>query len=221
MSAGSLLVLELLDEFRLGLVRRMNGEVVQAQKKWLILVSPDEIERLVGEKIGEVGPLWVVDRRLRDEVEVLAHGRDSLVEAALGGMVFPRLTKVPLAEQRCCVPGLLECLRHRDLFEGHLLDVVHRAERAALPVEAVDASDGIDTRARSVLSADESGARRLAVRPASVAGCETQALSGELVDVGRLVVLRALAAEVGPAEVVGENEDDVRLWCGMRRAGRE
>ena len=49
---------------------------------------------------------------------------------------------------------------------------------------------------------------------------EAQALLGKLVEMGRLVEGIAIACEFRPAQVVGENENDVRLagspsqWLG-------
>src|SRR5262249_46259266 len=63
------------------------------------------------------------------------------------------------------------------------------------------------------------GTRGGAVLRMVMAG-EAHALGGELVDVWRFVVLGALAAQVGPAEVVGEDEDDVGALAGLVLGGR-
>ena len=50
---------------------------------------------------------------------------------------------------------------------------------------------------------------------------EPAALRREPVEVRSLRVLRAVAREVRIADVVGEEEDDVWLVCGMRDGGNE
>ena len=42
--------------------------------------------------------------------------------------------------------------------------------------------------------------------------CEADAFAREPVDIRRRHELAAIAAEIAVAEVVGKNEDDVRLW---------
>ena len=96
------------------------------------------------------------------------------------------------------------------LSSGSDCDVVDRPQRAALPVEAVDDADRVDAGARAVLAAHQRGPGGLAVRAAGVAVGEPHPLGGQAVDVRRLVVLAAEAADVGVAEVVGQDEDDIR-----------
>ena len=96
-----------------------------------------------------------------------------------------------------------------DLFERQLGDVVDGPQRAALPVEAVDSADRVDAGARTVLAAHQCGARRLAITAAGVAACESHSVLGEAVDVRRFVELAAEAGDVGVAEIIGQNEDDV------------
>ena len=62
-------------------------------------------------------------------------------------------------------------------------------------------------------------AGRRADRAGRVRGREPRALLGERVEVRRVVVLAAVAAQVVDAEVVGEDEDDVRP-VGRRDGGR-
>ena len=42
---------------------------------------------------------------------------------------------------------------------------------------------------------------------------KTQSLRGEPVDVRRLVVAAAVAGQIGIAEIIGHDEDDVRRSC--------
>lgn len=66
----------------------MNPEVRQIKKKRTTLVALDKIHGLVREKIGEVTARRIVHFRIRDEVKMAAHGDNSLVEAAFGGMII-------------------------------------------------------------------------------------------------------------------------------------
>jgi len=63
-------------------------------------------------------------------------------------------------------------------------------------------------------------AGRAAVRPGDVAVTEAHAVLGERIDVRRRDVLAALEADVGVAQVVGQQDDDVGLLRLALRAGR-
>src|SRR5205823_2294729 len=89
---------------------------------------------------------------------------------------------------------------------------------AVLRPPALERAYGVDAGARGVLAGHQAGPRGGAILAVVVAG-EAQALRGEAVDVRRLVVLRALAAQVRPAEVVGQDEDDIGP-PGSLRPGR-
>ena len=91
-SADTGLSLELCDQFRLGLERRVHAEVREVEQERLGLVALDEVDGLIGEKVGEVLALRVFRLRVRLEVEVLAVGFDRLVEAALRWMIVRRAT---------------------------------------------------------------------------------------------------------------------------------
>jgi hypothetical protein len=133
------------------------------------------------------------------------------------GVAF--LAEVPLAELGRGVAGLLQRLRERDGLRRERRDVVDRAQRAGAPVKAVDAADGVDAGAGAVLAAEQRRARRLAVGAAGVAVREPHSLAGQAVDVRRLVVLAAVGGDVGVAEVVGEDQDDVGLAGRSVRSG--
>ena len=101
------------------------------------------------------------------------------------------------------------------LSSGSEVTLIDGPERAGLPIEAVDAADGVDARSRAVLTAHERGAGGLAIRAAGVAVGEFHAAGGELIDVWGFVVFAAEAGEVGVAEIVGEDENDI----GVLRVG--
>ena len=124
-------------------------------------------------------------------------------------MILGRIAEVPLAEHPGRVAGGLELVGESITLEREIRDVFDRAERSSLPVEAADRSDGVGASPGSVLAGEEGGTGRGAVLAVVVIG-QAHALRGEPVDVRRLVILAPEGAEVGPPEVVGQHEDDVR-----------
>ncbi len=86
-SARGRLTIELVDQFLLGLERSMHGEVRQIEEKRPVLVPADEVHRFVGQPVGEISVFGMIDGRLRLEMEMLLHGGDGLVEAALARMM--------------------------------------------------------------------------------------------------------------------------------------
>src|SRR5262249_22024607 len=109
----------------------------------------------------------------------------------------------------------LQRLRDGDFVQREFSDVVHGPQGPAWPLESVNAADGVNAGARTVLPAHQSGARGLAIRAASVAVREAHALRGQTVNVRCLVKLAAVAGHVRVAEIVGQNEDDVRFGRGV------
>ena len=68
----------------------------------------------------------------------------------------------------------------------------------------------LDAEALLIQAGDEPGAGRRALRRGDVAAREPHAVARELVEVRRAdVLVHALHAEIGPAVVVGEDEEDV------------
>ncbi len=182
---------------------------MQAEQEGPGLVAADEVGRLVGEEVGQIGALFVGGRRVGLEIEVYPHRDDRFVESALLRVVRPILAEVPLAEEGGGVTGGLEGLRERDLLERQPCHVVHRPERSALPVEAIDVADRVHPGPRPVLTAHEGGPGWLAIGPAGVAAGEADALGGEPVDAGTLIVPAAVAGQVGITQIVGQDKDDV------------
>ena len=67
-------------------------------------MASDEIDRFVGEPVGQVNALRNIDRRLCLEVEVSAHAHNGLVESALARVIIALLAEVPFAEQAAARP---------------------------------------------------------------------------------------------------------------------
>ena len=92
----------------------MNGVVGQVEEEGGVFVALDEIDGLVGEEVGEVFAFGVFDRWLSFKIEVLAHGHDGFVKAALPGVIGVFFAEVPFAEHAGGVSGLLHRLRDGD-----------------------------------------------------------------------------------------------------------
>ena len=71
---------------------------------------------------------------------------------------------------------------------------------------------------RLVAAGHQPGAGRAAIRARDVALREADAVPGDRVDVRRRDVLAALEAILGPADVVGEDDEDVGLAASAARA---
>jgi hypothetical protein len=83
--------------------------------------------------------------------------------------------------------------------------------------------EGRDLQAGGALARHQGGARRRAYRSGGVSLREAGAVGGELIEVRRTLVLAAETAEVVDAEVVGEEDHDVRrglLGAERQEAGK-
>jgi hypothetical protein len=158
----------------------VHAEVRQVEEKGPVAMPPDEVHRPVGQEIGEVLAFRVGRGGLGLEVEVPAIGDDGLVETAAARQVLSARSEVPLTEHRGRVTGRLKDLRQQDAVERQIGDVVHRAQRARGPVEAVGTAHRVDPGARRVLTSHQSGAGGCAILMVVVVH-QPRALSGEAV----------------------------------------
>ena len=204
----------------------------------------DERHRLARERVGQVaglggrlaaahhriervllGLLLAFDRSLGDLVDArLVDGRvvelgavqeaEELVEAAHHRVLRRRRTEMPLADDPARVPARLQVGGEQDLGD-------RRAE--ALRLAALDAV-GVELVAEALLIAagHERGARRAADRGGDVPTGEPDAARRQRVEVrrGAAGVAVSVGADVADAEVVGENDDDVRGPIGGFRGAR-
>ena len=201
---------EFLYEFFLGLIGGVDTEVGEVEEEGGVFFALDEVDGFVGEEVSEVGVFGDVGFGVGLEVDVFAIGDEGFVEAAFAGVMAAAFAEVPFAEHGGGVTGGFEGLGEDGDVEGEAGDVIGGAEGAGLPVEAVDAADGVDAGAGTVLAAHEGGAGGLAVLGVVMAS-EFEALGSEFVDVGGFVVGAAEGAGVGVAEVICHDEDDVGL----------
>ena len=132
-----------------------------------------------------------------------AEKAEELVEPSSLGMKRRLVTQVRLAEPARRIAGRLEPVGDRGFLERQAERRVRGSRRPG--VELVPES-------RLVASGHEAGPRRAAVRPADVAAGEPHAAGGDAVDVRRGNLWReALAAQFAVAEIVGQDDEDVRL----------
>jgi len=138
-----------------------------------------------------------------------AEDAEEAVVAALERAVVRQIAEMPFAHQARAVARLLEQRR-----QGRMA----RRQPDTLRRRRVDRLFQADRQAHLIAPGDQPGARRRAVGGIGIALREPQPLERQAVDVRRRVVALAVAAHVGIAEVVGEDEDDVRLGR-LRKAG--
>jgi len=206
---------EVMDEVGLGVPGGMDAEVGEVEEEGGVLVIADELDGAVGEVVGEVGAGRDILLRIGMEVEMGTCGDEADVKAPGEGMMFSGFTEMPFSEDGGGVASGFEALGENRAVEGEFGDIIDGTEGTRAPVEAIDVADGVDARARAVLSGHESGAGRLAIGATGVGGCAAEAFAGHLIDVGRFVIAAAVTGEVGIAEVIGEDEDDVGGTVGL------
>ena len=210
-----------------GLVVGVGNRVRQVEEERAFLRAVDERQRLLRKEVVTVlfplagdahaAGVFVGDNvRQRHPLAVSPQERGPVVVGvALVGVpeevvepLFPGGTggvvvaQAPLADTGGGIAGRLEEFGH-----GHAIGF----EPLALPHRG-----GVtDVQARH-----QREPRRGAHGRASVMLREADALGSQAVEAGRLQALLAVAAEVAVAEVVGQDEDDVRFACGPGSGGR-
>ena len=121
-----------------------------------------------------------------------------LIEAMRRREEFRRIAEMPLADDTRIVARLLQ-QRAEGLLVVAQADLGIRSERRAAEAESV-----------GIASGQQRDARRCADRLRGQEVREAQAFFTELIDVGRRILLRTVAAEVSPAHVITHDQDDVR-----------
>ena len=189
----------------------MDGVEGQIAEPGLRRVSPDELGRLAGERVGRVvetahGFGTAKDRVGRifcrvEEVVLASEEATKLTESPAAGMEGRGVAEVRLAEPAGGVARGLEAVAERSLRHGQ----PDRGRRAA-------GGAGVELVPEPLLVAarEQARPRGAAVRPADIAAGEPYAVGCEGIDVGRGDVAGvALAAELAVAEVVGEDHEHV------------
>ena len=117
------------------------------------------------------------------------------------------MPQVPLADRGGRVAEGLQPVGDRRFFSG-------QPGRVGAAVELV-------AEARLIAAGHQAGPRRAAVGRRDVALREAHAVLGDRVDVRRRDVLAPLATQFAPAEIVGVQNDEVRLVGRLRLRARQ
>ena len=157
-------------------------------------------ERAASQPRGDACP------RVRDVGVTLVEKAEKFVEAAALWVKFGGAAEVPLADEGGGVAGGAKMISHR-FFAG----------RQANAWRSVFRADGIKLKTETCLVAtgEERGAGRSTKWRGDVAVGKARAAGGEGVDVGRGDTFAPVATEFAVAEVVGDDEDDVRAAGGL------
>ena len=130
--------------------------------------------------------------------------------------------EVPLTDGgRHVALGLEQFGDRRDA--GRQIQVDRRAEQAMRGPVGASGEEGRDLQAGGALARHQGRTRRRAYRCRGVSLSEAGAVGGELIEVRRALILTTEAAEVVDAEVVGEEDHDVRrglLGAERQEAGK-
>jgi len=119
--------------------------------------------------------------------------------------------EVPFAEIAGRIAGGAERFAHRHLGERQTERVRRPEERKACgPFRCGGLDHELETKARRGAAGEQRGPGSGTDRRGRVALRETRPLAGETVQMGRVVPRIAIAAEIPPAEVIGEDEQHVR-----------
>lgn len=169
----------------------MYTEVRKVQKEGLLVVLIDELDGSIAEKVGQVLAFGVVDLWIGFKTKMLSGTDDRLVKAPLAWMVFPRVADMPFAEHSCGVSGFFHLVSDRVAIQWQLGDIIDWPKWTFGPVESIDSTDGIDTRAGRMLASEDRRAGRGAVL-AMVMIKESDSLLSELIDIRRLVITTAV-----------------------------
>ncbi len=198
----------------------MDGVVRQVEEEGAVLVLLDELLGLDGQPVAEIlafaaalpqpghgVALALVRPEIRGRMAVMRSG-DVEVETLMLGVIVPA-AEVPLADAGRDIAGRLERLGDVHFVQGQILPP--RRHEQPMGGRVAFAGDPIgQMQSRGPLAGEDAGPRRRADRAGGVGVGEPHPLPGQAVDVRRLVELAAVAAHVGPAQVVGKDEDDIR-----------
>ena len=208
---------------RWSLKRRMRASVGNIQEKRLVFATLDELNGFVGHQIGEVpfapNRVAVLEKVVSgNDVQAMeiAHSAADAVERVVKAMVMRRelrlVAQVPLAGDGGCIPSVFEQPDNRLLFRRQTqLVFFAKADGVVVPPH-VSRPNGALQSANPLLIASRqercSGGR--AFGPIGIVICESDALFGELIQIGRLDVPATVAGQIAVAQIIGQDEDDVR-----------
>ena len=173
----------------------------------------DEVDGAARDEVGEIALLAMLGLALpqvvraarvamAEVVDAARHRPEELVVARAQRAERGRIAEVPLAGERRAVAGRLQQRRQRRVLG-------RQAQRRAASALAVDRLLGGAAQPVLIAAGHQGEARRRAHRRVRVALREADALARHRVEHRRDRNAAAVAAEVGEAEVVGDDEDEV------------
>ena len=198
-------------------VRSVEGEV-EEERFFGRDIAADELDGFGGELVGVVAFARHGDRRL--VVERLFYvpkagcadeGAPEFVEAVRARPVFLGVTDVPFTDETAAVAGGLQRFGNGDR------GVIEREDGDVAAGVGAGEFGHADT--MRVAAGHERGAGGRAHRRGGSVVRELHALLGEAVEVRR-VDLRAVMTEVSPAEIVGEDHDEIGRALGGGGEGK-
>jgi len=211
--------LVLADILGLGLDRLMHAVVAQVQVEGAVRWFPDQGDGPVGEIVRDVGAFGnggVLESLDGPGAEVAAAPLAALKAAAdvdVETVVFRVVAfaaEMPFADMPGTVAALLQCPRQCK-FRGRQFLAVGGVDEAA--AQRMHPSDGVDpvgdADARRVAARQDAGAGGGADGAGGVGLGEPHALRGQSVEGRGFVEVAAGAAEIPPAEVIDQNEENV------------
>ena len=197
---------------RLDLNRNVHGIVPEVKEERPAVILADQADGLVGQPIGQVLSRRPIRQRFdppRAEVAILrlppVAAADVHVEAMLLGKVR-LLAQVPLADVPRAVARVLQSPGQTVLRQRQVVDV-RRVDESPLGVRADPVRH---TDAGRVSAGQEAGPARRADGAGRIGIRKPHALAGQPIEIRRLVEHAAVTAEILPAKIIDENEDEIR-----------
>jgi hypothetical protein len=118
---------------------------------------------------------------------------------------------MPFANKQRRVTGLLKHFGQRNFFKRQLHPHLRWQK---LSTQRRPRNKRGNLQPCRVSSGEQGGARRRATHMSRVAIGEPHPFGSEPIEAGRFVKLAAVATYIGPREIIGENDDDVR-WPAL------
>ena len=210
----------------------MHRVMGQVQEERAVLVLLDERDRLVGQAISKVFPIFSIRERvptrkrmfrshaplaiIREEIVArVAHVVPAHIEieTLMLRIKLPIPANMPLAHGSRDIPGILECLGNRDLFQGQILfvDCLKQRKRFFNPLRSLDWNRMGNVQTPRVFAGEDAYPRWRTHAAGRISIGKLHALLRQLVNVWGFVVLASVTSQVGPTHIVNEDEDDVEF----------
>ncbi len=183
----------------------VDGVMREVDEERTVFILFDEVAGGARHRVETFGILRLIALLIGIGTRVVAD-----VEALRFRLAAAFVAEMPLAEMRGRISGIAQRFGHGDLLWRKFLRVGDRNHAHQLARSTKSAVDGVDAVARRVLARHQARAARRAIGSGGVGVTKHHALRGEFIDVRGFVEVAALIADVAPAEVIREDEEDVR-----------